>query len=63
MDKFTYIISSVDDVNGNVDHADNCFIKINSLPQEYNYFKVKVNTFRINTGSLDATFNHCHTFI
>ena len=56
MDKFTYIISSVDDVNGNVDHADNCFIKINSLPQEYNYFKVKVNTFIINSGSLDATF-------
>jgi hypothetical protein len=56
MDKFTYIISSRDDVNGDIDHADNCFIKINSLPQEYNYFKVKVNTFMINVGSLDTAF-------
>jgi hypothetical protein len=56
MDKFTYIISSVDDVNGNADHAENCFIKINSLRQGYNYFKVKVYTFIINAGSLDATF-------
>jgi hypothetical protein len=56
MDKFTYIISSRDDVNGNVNDANNCFIKINSLPQEYNYFKVKVNTFIINVGSLESTF-------
>ena len=57
MDKFTYIISSRDDVDRNVDHADNCFIKINSLPQEYNYFKVKVNTFIINSGSLTNAFS------
>jgi hypothetical protein len=56
MNKFTYIISSLDDVNGNKYNASNCFLRINSLPQEYNYFKVKVNTFIINLGSLDTTF-------
>ena len=56
MNKFTYIISSLDDVSGNADIANNCNIRINSLPLEYNYFKVKVNTFMINVGSLDATY-------
>jgi hypothetical protein len=56
MNKFTYIISSLDAVNGNKYNASNCFLRINSLPLEYNYFKVKVNTFIINAGSLDNTF-------
>ena len=56
MDKFTYIISSLDDVNGHTDRADNCNIRINSLPSKYNLFKVKVCSFIINTGSLDSTF-------
>jgi hypothetical protein len=58
MNKFTYIISSLDDVSGNNDRANNCNIRINSLPQEYNYFKVKVNTFMINVGSLDAAYKN-----
>ena len=56
MDKFTYIISSLDDVNGHTDRDDNCNIRINSLPTQYNSFKVKVCSFIINTGSLDNTF-------
>jgi len=56
MNKFTYIISSLDDVSGNNDRANNCNIRINSLPLEYNYFKVRVNTFMINVGSLETAY-------
>lgn len=55
MDKFTYIISSLDDVSS-PDRADNCNIRINSLPSKYNLFEVKVCSFIINVGSLDNTF-------
>jgi len=56
MDKFTYIISSVHNSNGLLNQANNCNIRINSLPSQYNLFKVKVCSFIINPGSLLNAF-------